>query len=348
MPRPEQQPDDFYDQIIGADPEEHAWDTDSPEGGEWVGGARVGAVEVEDGWAAYPSADNPEPARSPWSASKRPALTQPEGGQANWAVSAGWPDSAFEQQEQPSPPPARQPEPVRRKPPTEPAHAGYVRLVRVLLVAAAVLGLGLLINLVATLFADGAGGMLRWLVPPTIALIAAMVVALLDAVSSEERPAGGRLDVPVIIAIVVVLVGVGVGGFALAAGGEYVAGYITGKESGEDRLLKPIAKTTAGLTVTVENVTYTSHFTRVEVAVSNGGDESLSLPLEGHAFTGADGNSLKADGFRSQWQDSISAGGVERGTITFKGHLPRGLDVATLTLRSGDAPIAVPGIALSK
>jgi hypothetical protein len=254
------------------------------------------------------------------------------------------------QQEQQTPPPARQPEPVRRKqPPTEPAPPGYVRLVRVLLVAAAVLGLGLIINIVATFFADGAGGPLRWLVPPAIALIAAMAVALIDAFSSEERNAGGRLDVPVIIAIVVVLIGVGIGGFALTAGAEYVAGYITGKESGEDRLLKPVARTTAGLTVTVENVTYTSHFTRVEVAVSNGGDQSLSLPLEGQAaFTGADGKTLKADGFRSQWQDSISPGSVERGTITFKGHLPPDLDVAILTLKSGDAPIAVPGIALSK
>lgn len=205
-----------------------------------------------------------------------------------------------------------------------------------------------MINLVATFFADGAGGTLRWLVPPAIALIAAMVVALLDAVSSEDRPDGGRLDVPVIVAIVAVLLGVGVGGFALTAGVEYFAGYITGKESGEDRLIKPVAKTTAGLTITVENVTYTSHFTRVEVAVSNGGDQSLSLPLEGNAaFTGADGNSLKSDGFRSQWNDSIAAGSVEHGTITFKGHLPEGLTDATLTLKSGDAAITVPGLALS-
>jgi hypothetical protein len=337
-------------------------DHDLPDDGgrdEWVGGEQIGWADSEAGgpagesggpaWAAYPSADNPEPARSPWSTTKRPALTQPEGGQANWSESAGWPDSAFEQQEQPTPPAARQAEPVRRKPAVaEAAPAGHVRLSRVLLVAAAVLGLGLVINLVATFFADGAGGTLRWLVPPAIALIAAMVVALLDAVSSEDRPAGGRLDVPVTVAIIAVLVGVGVGGFALTAGVEYVAGYVTGKESGQDRLIKPVAKTGAGLTVTVENVTYTSHFTRVEVAVSNGGDQSISLPLEGNAaFTGADGNSLKADGFRSQWPDSIAAGSVEHGTITFKGHLPEGLTTATLTLKSGETTFTVPGLALS-
>jgi hypothetical protein len=86
----------------------------------------------------------------------------------------------------------------------------------------------------------------------------------------------------------------------------------------------------------------------VKVAVSNGSDQPLALPLEGQAaFTGADGNSLKADGFRSQWLDSIPAGGVEHGTITFKGHLPEGLTTATLTLKSGPPAIAVPGLALS-
>jgi hypothetical protein len=299
-------------------------------------------------------------------------LTQPDGGQANWSESAGWPESAFEQQEPPlpttsRPDPARRkpqpPEDVRRKPEApedvrrEPERrgseagdrdaAGRVRLGRVLLVAGGVLGLGLVINVVATFFSDGVGGPLRWLVPPAIALIAAMVVALLDAVSAEERPAGGRLDVPVVVAIAAVLVGVGVGGFALTAGVEYAAAYITGKESGEDRLVKPVAKTGAGLTVTVENVTYTSHFTRVEVAVSNGGDQSLSLPVEGAALTGADGNSLKADGFRSQWPDSVGPGEVQRGTITFNGHLPEGLTAASLTLKSGETTVTVPGIALS-
>ena len=41
------------------------------------------------------------------------------------------------------------------------------------------------------------------------------------------------------------------------------------------------------------------------------------------------------------------AGSVEHGTITFKGHLPEGLTDATLTLKSGDAAITVPGLALS-
>ncbi|MFI6681523.1 FHA domain-containing protein [Kribbella sp. NPDC050470] len=348
-----------YDGSGGAGPA--FWDDLAGEAGprdEWVDEAPVGWVDVEASgpggdaaWAAYPSADNPEPARSPWSEGKRPALVRPEGGPDNWSESSGWPDSAFDQQ-QPAPTPTpRQPEqPVRRGPAaaTEDSAVGRVRLGRTLLVAAAVLGLGLIINVVATFFADGAGGSLRWLVPPTIALVAAMVVALLDAIASEDRPRSGRLDVPVLVAIGAVLVAVGIGGFALTAGVEYAAAYVTGKESGEDRLIKPVARTGAGVTVTVENVTYTSHFTRVKVSVSNGSDQPLRLPLDGQAaFTGADGNSLKADGSRSQWTDSVAPGAVERGTITFTGHLPEGETVATLTLRSGNPAIAVPGLALS-
>jgi len=236
-----------------------------------------------------------------------------------------------------------------RRPAAEvkPDEVGQVRLGRVLAVAGALLALGLLINLVVTLMADGPGGALRWLVPPAIALITAMVVALMDAASSQPRPSG-RLTVSAVVAIVVVLVGVGVGGFALTAGAEYAAGYLTGKESGEDRLVKPVGKTVDNLAVTVENVTYTSHFTRVQLLVKNTGDQSVTVPLDGNAtFTGPEGNAIRADDFRSQWPGKFPAGATEHGTITFKGHLPDNLTTATLTLKSGDTTVAVGSIALS-
>jgi hypothetical protein len=221
-----------------------------------------------------------------------------------------------------------------------------VRLLRVLAVAGSVLGLGLVINLVGTFLAGGPGGVLRWLVPPAIALVAAMVIALLDAARARETTS--RLNVSVVVAIVVVLLGVGVGGFALTAGTEYIAGFITGKESGEDRLIKPVAKRGGGLTVTVQNVTYTSHFTRVEVAVKNAGQESVSLSLDGGnaTFIGADSTSLKADGFRSQWPGTFPSGTVKHGTITFNGHLPDNLTTASLVLKSGSTTFTV-GIALT-
>lgn len=217
-----------------------------------------------------------------------------------------------------------------------------------LLIAGAVVVLGLVINLIVTFLADGPGGALRWFVPPAIALVLAMIIALLDAAAPKGR-AAGRLDVSIVVAIVVVLVGVGVGGFALTAGAEYVGGYLTGNESGEARLIKPVAKTVDGLTVTVQNVTYTSHFTRVDLLVKNTGGQAVKLPLKGNAtFTGAEGNALRADASRSQWPGSIPAGGSEHGTITFTGHLPDATTAAALTLKSGDTDVAVSGIVLTK
>jgi hypothetical protein len=75
----------------------------------------------------------------------------------------------------------------------------------VLIVAGGVIGLGLVVNLIVTFLSDGPGSALRWLVPPGIALIVAMALALADAAAPKpHRPS--RLDVSVIVAIVVVLV----------------------------------------------------------------------------------------------------------------------------------------------
>jgi hypothetical protein len=176
-------------------------------------------------------------------------------------------------------------------------------------------------------------------------LVVAMVLALLDAAAPKDhRP--GRLDVSILIAIAVVLVGVGVGGFVLTAGTEYVGGYLTGNESGEDRLVKPIAKPSGAVTVTVENVTYTSHFTRVEVMLANGAKEPVTIPIAGATFTAADGTALRADTRRSSWPSKVATGGTQHGTITFKGKLPDSADAAVLTLKSGETAFAVP-VALS-
>ena len=222
---------------------------------------------------------------------------------------------------------------------------GTVRLARVLIAAGGVILLGIIVNLIVTFLADGPDGALRWLVPPGIALVVAMVLAVLDAATPTTRRQG-RLDVPVLIAIAVVLVGVGVGGFALTAGAEYVGGYLTGNESGEDRLIKPVAKAGTGITMTVENVTYTSHFTRVEVKLTSTAKEAVKIPIDGTTFTAADGTALRADAGKSAWPSRIAAGGTEHGTITFKGHLPDSADAAVLTFKSGNTTFAVQ-VALS-
>jgi hypothetical protein len=204
-----------------------------------------------------------------------------------------------------------------------------------------VIALGLIGNLIIAFLANGPGGALRWLVPPGIALVVAMVLVLLDAAAPKyHRP--GRFDVSVVVAIVVVLLGVGVGGFVLTAGVEYVGGYLTGNESGEDRLIKPVARTTSAMTFTVENVTYTSHFTRVEVMLVNGAKQPVTIPIAGTTFTAADGTALHADTGRSGWPSRVAAGGTEHGTITFKGHLPDSANTAVLTFNSGNNAVPLP------
>jgi hypothetical protein len=250
--------------------------------------------------------------------------------------------------------------------PAEGSSTGRVRLVKVMLIAGVVEGIGLAANSIATFVADHAGGIVRWLAPPGLGLLAAMVVAVVEAVSKEPAAASGpappsstgttavvgrRRGTPVAAAILVVLVVVGVGGFAVAAGVQYAAGYVTGKEAGQDRLVRPVTKSGGGLIVTVEHVFYTAHFTRVELTVKNTTQTSLSLPLFGFCtFTGSDGTTLQADTYRSQWANTIPPGALQRGTITFKDQLPDRLTSASLSFSQvfgpGGKSITVSGIKL--
>ncbi|MFI5709524.1 FHA domain-containing protein [Kribbella sp. NPDC051620] len=234
-----------------------------------------------------------------------------------------------------------------------------VRLVKVMTVAAVVQGVGLAANGIAAFVADHVGGIARWLAAPAVALIAAMVTALIQAVSKEPAASSTsttavptrRRGTPAAVAILVVLAVVGLGGFAVAAGVQYAAGYLTGKESGDDRLVRPVAKSGSGLTATVVHVAYTSHFTRVELTVRNSTQTSLSLPLFGFCtFTGSDGTTLQVDAFRSQWTDTVPPGAFQRGTITFRGHLPDNLTTASLSFSQvfgpGGSSLTIPGIKL--
>ncbi len=371
---PAYDPEGADDYVIGAEAGAHR---DAAGAGGYGAAGVVPGFENGDGgtWAAYPSADNPEPVRSPWEIS-----AQIDQSEANWNASAGWPDptaaavdrrTGADQQagvdqrgggvrsvgrerrtagndrrgsdaDQLSAADDRLPKPDR----LSGDDVGTVRLSRVLIVAGAVIVLGIVLNLVVTFLADGPGGVLRWLVPPGIALVVAMVLALIDAARPKfQRP--GRLDVSVLVAVAVVLVGVGIGGFALTAGAEYVGGYLTGNETGEDRLIKPVTKPGTGVTMTVENVTYTSHFTRVEVKLTNTAKEAITVPIDGTTFTAADGTALRADPGRSAWPSRIATGGTEHGTLTFKGHLPDSATAAVLTFKSGSTAFAISNITLT-
>jgi hypothetical protein len=122
--------------------------------------------------------------------------------------------------------------------------------------------------------------------------------------------------------LIAVLV-IGVGGLGVTAGIRYAVGYLTGNEPGTSRLAEPATGSAGGLSLTVESVTYTAHFTRVGVAALNQTGTTVSLPLFGYCvLSGSDGTTLQADPFRSHWSDTLAPGILQRGVIVFGGHLP--------------------------
>jgi hypothetical protein len=222
---------------------------------------------------------------------------------------------------------------------------------KTLLIAGVCALIPLIGNVVAsflTVWTGGAG----WLVVPLVGVAVAMLTALIQAYASapaiprapEPGPAlpeistyrkyGGREQrgTPLALALVIGLLALGGGGWAVTEGVRLAVGYVTGNEPGTDRLVQPVDGTADGLTLTVENVWHTWHFTRVRVAAENDSATSLSLPLFGYChFTGQDGTTIEADAFRSRWSTELPPGVRQRGTITFKGHIPDTVRQASLS-----------------
>lgn len=193
-----------------------------------------------------------------------------------------------------------------------------------------------LIGNVAASFLTTWTGVRSWLVVPAVGMGAAMLTALIQAYGSapaEEyhRSPGGRYPPPRVrsrrtplpLALLIAVLVIGVGGLVVTAGVRYAVGYFTGNEPGTSRLIEPATASSEGLTLTVESVTYTAHFTRVGVAARNQTETAVSLPLFGYCvFTGSDGTTLQADPFRSRWSETLAPGVLQRGVIVFSGHLP--------------------------
>jgi hypothetical protein len=213
----------------------------------------------------------------------------------------------------------------------------------------------------------GAGS---WLVVPIVGVVVAMVTALIQAYGSAAGPVpnhspgqgqhppspaqpypqkqrGKSLAAALLISFLVI----GVGGWAVTVGVRYAVGYITGNEQGTERLVQPATSSSGGLTLTVDSVVHTDHFTRVGVAALNETGSSLSLPLSGFCvFVGGDGTTLKADAFRSRWSETLAPGIRQRGTINFDGHIPKSVKRASLSFTQifgpGGGSITVPDIML--
>jgi hypothetical protein len=143
----------------------------------------------------------------------------------------------------------------------------------------------------------------------------------------------------------------GLGGWGVTQGVRYVVGYITGNEPGTERLIKPVTASAGGLTLTVESVEHTAHFTRVRLAARNNTRAALSLPLFGNCvFVGDDGSTLETDPFRSRWSETMAPGSVQRGAVIFNGHPSGSVTRASLNFAQifgpGGGSITVRGIRL--
>ena len=210
-------------------------------------------------------------------------------------------------------------------------------------------------NVTASFVTDWTGGRSR-LVVPVVGVVVAMVTALVQAYGSapdpvsqttprdqERRPTDGDTyrryvqqkprhgtSLPVALAIAILVMGAG--GWAVTKGVRNGVGYITGNEPGTERLRKQAEENISGLTLTVESVKHTAHFTRVRLLAHNTSDNlSIRLPLATSKFRGVDGTSLEAERFKSRSSEELSPGSLQRGTITFGNHLPDSVRQAELT-----------------
>jgi hypothetical protein len=232
---------------------------------------------------------------------------------------------------------------------------------RTLLLGGLTAAVGLMGNALAAFLTEWTGSF-GWFAAPGVGVLVAAVMALVQAYGKAHvedqfpdarapAPAPGQpyppyqpyhpqpgarttaptKGTPLLAALAITLVVIGVGGFALAWGARFAIGWITGDEDGVDRLTRAVSVEDKGVVVRVETFEETRHFTKLQVGVTNNLDASVTLYLFGNALvTGADGSTLQADAFRSDWPDTVPPGSFQGGEITFKGHLPDGVRRAAL------------------
>jgi hypothetical protein len=126
--------------------------------------------------------------------------------------------------------------------------------------------------------------------------------------------------------------------------------WITGNERGLDILAGKKSGRAGALTLTVDQILLTPHFTRVVVTVSNDGFASVVLPGAGRwRLLAPDGTVLHGSAMRSLWPDSVSAHWSVAGIITFD-RLPEGTGGISLGLDgvadAGAEALTLPNIGL--
>lgn len=234
-------------------------------------------------------------------------------------------------------------------------HAPLPRRRKTLRSTLVIAGVAEIVGLSATAyiaFLTGWVGALGWLLAPVGAVLIALLKVLVEEVGTRSAavPAGESRAVPApgagpvppagrrhgerslaLTAVVVILV-LGFGGVAAAAGVRYLTGWITGNEPGVERLVAPISVTSGGVTLTVDGVLHTNHFTQVGVTVRNDGTATISLPLFVNCtLVKPDATWLEVDAFRSRWSIDVPSGQTRRGTLVFKGHVAENATLLSLS-----------------
>jgi hypothetical protein len=146
--------------------------------------------------------------------------------------------------------------------------------------------------------------------------------------ASQPRPKSH--GIPALVGVLILLVLCGGGVAAAAIGAQYLGGFITGDESGTEWLAEETSAVDGPLTVTVHSVLVTRNFTRVELSAANSGDSSITLPVFHNCYLNTDRNTMEGDAFRSDWAESVPAGGTTRGTVVFD-RLPDGVESVSLS-----------------
>jgi hypothetical protein len=217
------------------------------------------------------------------------------------------------------------------------AHAGRVPLGKTMAIAGICAVIPIVLTAVGAWITKSTGAA-AWFVGPAATVVGAMIAAVVQAHGSRTAPAGDGAGAdpgtapgasvpprgtPLPIALLAIVVVIGVGGWALATGARFAYGWITGNESGTERLVTPARGEASGVLLTVTGVSHTRHFTRVKVTARNRGSQSVSLPLfENCVLTSASGTAIKADDFRSDWSTTLAPGTRQTGVIVFTGHMP--------------------------